>query len=408
MTKVASIKAKHDEVFADLQSYLGLPEADLKVASSKEEEYTSLKVELDAALALESRVSSYQEDIKTKSAVRPVAPRLDPTSLSRPSFKSLGRRLIESDAYKSFRVGSPMQNQGAIFGDFDARSLKTTLTQASLTNYDYLPTIATLGTQRPVVADLIASGETTGSVVRMPVETSFVNLAAATLEGALKPEAVFALSETDFPVRKIAVVGRISDEIFADHPAVMSYVDNRLTYGVSIAEEFELIGGNGTAPHLTGFLNTPGIQTVVKGTGQTDADAVMNAMTNIRAIGYDEPSGMVVHPVDWQALKLAKDTAGQYYGGGPFAAASYGNSIPQAPKYWGLDVVITTSISQGTILIGAFRTQSQIFRRQGLTVELCNSDGQDFSFNRVAIRVEERFALVVYRPKSFCVITGVV
>jgi HK97 family phage major capsid protein len=74
---------------------------------------------------------------------------------------------------------------------------------------------------------------------------------------------------------------------------------------------------------------------------------------------------------------------------------------------WGLPVVSTTSIAQGTALVGAFRMGAQIFRRMGLTIKTTNSDGSKFLSNILTIVAEERLALAVYQPNKFCSITSI-
>jgi HK97 family phage major capsid protein len=106
-------------------------------------------------------------------------------------------------------------------------------------------------------------------------------------------------------------------------------------------------------------------------------------------------------------MRLAKDDNNQYYGGGPFSGP-YGNgAYANAERYWGLPVVVTTAITSGTALVGAFKLGAQIWDREGITVDATNSDQDDFTFNRMAIRVEERLALAIYRPNAFCKVTGI-
>jgi HK97 family phage major capsid protein len=64
-------------------------------------------------------------------------------------------------------------------------------------------------------------------------------------------------------------------------------------------------------------------------------------------------------------------------------------------------------MTQNTGLVGAFRPQAQIFRRQGITVEIATEHASDFTSNLVTIRAEERVALAVFRPAAFATITGI-
>jgi len=130
-------------------------------------------------------------------------------------------------------------------------------------------------------------------------------------------------------------------------------------------------------------------------------------LTKVRTIGFFEPDAIVLNPLDWQTIRLSKDANGQYYAGGPFTGAYAVGGYSVAGFLWGKPVIETTAIAQGTGLVGAFRTGGQIFRRMGLTMEMTNSDASDFQYNRIAIRAEERLALVIYRPLAFCTVTGI-
>jgi HK97 family phage major capsid protein len=120
------------------------------------------------------------------------------------------------------------------------------------------------------------------------------------------------------------------------------------------------------------------------------------------ALGFFEPDGIVMHPTQYKLLRLARDENNQYFGGGYFMN-QYGNGAFQAmPSVWGLNTVITTAIDEDLILVGAFKLGAQIFDRMGLRVDTTTTDSDDWSNNRIAVRVEERLTLAVYRPPAFC------
>ena len=47
------------------------------------------------------------------------------------------------------------------------------------------------------------------------------------------------------------------------------------------------------------------------------------------------------------------------------------------------------------------------FFEPGLRVDTTTTDSDGWSNNRIAVRVEERLALAVYRPAAFCKVTDV-
>jgi HK97 family phage major capsid protein len=260
--------------------------------------------------------------------------------------------------------------------------------------------------QPPKVADLLAQGTTTSNLVRYLTETTATNAADAVLEGGLKQESTLVFDAVDEAVQKIATWIPVTDEMLEDYGQIRSYIDNRLRLFVQLKEDTELLLGTGTAPHVKGILKRTGVQHEPK-SSDTVPDAIHKAITKVRT-QHIEPDGIVVHPTDWESMVLAKDAVGgQYFGGGPFTGAygQAGNGVaPQ--RFWGLNVVITSSITQGTALVGAFRTAAQIFRRSGITVDISNSHDTFFIYNKQAIRAEERLALAVYRGAAFCDVNG--
>lgn len=312
--------------------------------------------------------------------------------------KSLGEAFITGKSYADFAADVRAVNQKA-YAEVPELGFKATFTTATstLTGYDRPPGMIMVGTQRLTVADLLAQGQTGSNTIRYVQEDTYTNAATAVTEGAIKPEATFDTSEVDAPVRKIAVTAKITDELFADFPAMRDYVNERLRFMVEEREEALLISGNGTPPNITGILTTSGIQTTAF--AGNELSTIYTAVTKIRAVGFFEPTGYVTHPNDWLQIRtLQAGGTGEFLWGHP--------SEPGIERVFGLPVVITTAITEGTSLVGAFRIGAQVFRREGIRVEATNSNEDDFKKNLIALRAEERLALAVYRPKAFCTCTG--
>ena len=131
---------------------------------------------------------------------------------------------------------------------------------------------------------------------------------------------------------------------------------------------------------------------------------IYDAITQVRTTAFLEPDAIVIHPTNWALIRTAQDLNGQYYGGGPFVG-TYGQNGIAPDALWGLPAVVTSAITAGTVLVGAFRAAAQTFLRSGLTVEASNSHQDFFQLNMTALRAEMRAALAVYRPAAFSKIT---
>jgi HK97 family phage major capsid protein len=274
---------------------------------------------------------------------------------------------------------------------------------------EFLPGIVPLKFQPLTVADLIPAGTTNASSVSYVIESAFQDLTATVSEKGTKPQLDLTLARRQDNVTKIANVAKVTDEMFQDQPAFQSYLTNRMIFGVKRVEEAQLLNGNGTPPQLQGILNRSGLATTVTtAAGLTAMKAMVgiyNQITALRAVSFVEPDAIVIHPTDWQTIRLGVDGQQQFYGGGPFTGA-YGNPAPSnLSNLWGLSTVVTTAIAQGTVLVGGFAESAQVFRNQGISVQMTDSNVDDFINNLITLRAEERLALAVYRPAGFGKVT---
>jgi HK97 family phage major capsid protein len=327
-------------------------------------------------------------------------------------IRTLGEMIVGHEDYKKLakRGAASLKdakfNRAMEFPDANVRATLTT-TVSGLTKYERPPGIVLVEQQELTVADLLAPGETENTTIRFMQEDTYTNAATALAEEGTYAEASWDLSEQDSPIKKIGVIGRVTEEIFADSSAIQSYVNARLPFMVREREELHLLSGTGLNNQITGLLNTTGIQTFASASASSVLNAVHKAITKVRVVGRYQPTAILLNPYDWENIKLTQDGNGQYIAGGPFYAP-YGNGgYSNVMMLWGLPAVSTTNISQGTALVGSFRLGAQLWRRKGLTIETTNTDASDFANDRIAIKVSERLGLSVYRPLAFCTVTGI-
>ncbi len=261
-----------------------------------------------------------------------------------------------------------------------------------------------------VVRDLLGAESITGNALTYFVETadsSVLGGPAYVAEGGAKPmvEMPEPTAVTEALV-KVASYYKETDELLEDYAWLASSIDNRALFLHRKWVNNVLLNGTSGSQHIVGLLNRSGIGSTAGTSGTPTAitaDNIFKAMMAIEGDSGMTPDAIVINPADYQILRLAKDQVNQYYGGGYFGG-QYGNGgFEMYPPIWGLRTVVTSAIASGTCLVGAFRQGASVITKDGggLRVEMTNSDQNDFVYNRVTVRVEERLALAVRYPKAF-------
>jgi len=126
-------------------------------------------------------------------------------------------------------------------------------------------------------------------------------------------------------------------------------------------------------------------------TSENRMDRLRLAILQAELAQFDA-DGIVLSPVDWAQIELAKTASDkQYLVGNPFGQIT--------PTLWGRPVVASQSMTAGNYLVGAFGMAAQGWDRQQMTVEIGRS-GDDFKNVAVTLRAIERLALTIYRPAA--------
>lgn len=263
---------------------------------------------------------------------------------------------------------------------------------------DRRPGVMMLPNRRLTVRDLVMPGNTSSNVVSYMKETGFTNNAAPVAEGTRKPESNITATIVNESVRKIAHFIKASTEILADFPGLRSMIDGRLRYGLALVEENQLLKGAGTGNNLNGIFTqataflapTGAITPAATPNGNIDKLRVALLQTELAEYPAD---GIVLNPIDWTNIELAKDTTGRYLIGDPQSTT--------APRLWNRPVVATQAMTRADFLVGAFGMGAQIFDREDANVVIATENEDDFVNNLVTILIEQRLALAVYRPEAF-------
>ena len=109
------------------------------------------------------------------------------------------------------------------------------------------------------------------------------------------------------------------------------------------------------------------------------------------AAGYS-PDAILLNPADWATIEndLLITAGGKI----PF---DYNNG--QA-RLWGLPVVQSVGVTADTFAVGAFGQAGTIHNREGVVVEMSDSDGDNFTKNLITLRAERRLALAIEVPAA--------
>jgi HK97 family phage major capsid protein len=253
--------------------------------------------------------------------------------------------------------------------------------------------------RRLTIRDLLPNGRTASNLIEFATENVFtnnaqiqgVNSSPTQSDGQIKGESAITFTLNQIGVKTIAHWIPVSRQVLGDAGMLESYINQRLTYGLKLEEEDEVMNGDGTGGKINGLSNQAadyngGV------TNNTVLDTLLKSMNQVSLADY-EATGVILHPTDWTNLCLLKDSQGRYLFSDPQSMVT--------PRIWGKPVVATQSQTQGRFLTGAFSMGAALWDREDATVRISESHSDFFVRNLLVLLAEERVALTVYRPTAF-------
>ena len=306
-----------------------------------------------------------------------------------PAITSWGEQFVKSARYADFAGGNLNKLRVEV---------KNSLT-GSDTNVapDRKPGIVA-GASLPFSMEaLLPSTTTSSNAIEFTKEASYTNNAAEAAEGASKAESALTWSLVNMPVSTVAHWIKISKQLASDAPALAAYVNTRMRYGVNQKVDTQLVVGDGTAPNISGTYDTGnftahGIADAALGATFKKFVLIRKVMAALYAAGYPADA-IVLNPADWAAMEIELLTTAAGH-------TLFNVSDAGVPRLFGVPIVQAIGMAADTFQVGRFSEAYMVYNREGVVVEMSDSDSDNFTKNLITLRAERRLALATEKPAA--------
>lgn len=338
------------------------------------------RAKADEALAKQNDLAARMAEIEQKMA-------RDPGDDDRKS-KSIGEQVAESEELKEFAAKGARGNLRLQVKDITSAASSAD----ELIQEQRLPGVMMLPQYPRRIRSLLNVGRTTTNMIEYVKELGFTNSAAVVSEGVEKPESEITFETDTAPIRTIAHWIHVARQAMDDAPQIAGIIDGRLRFGLDVAEEEEILNGDGTGQHVEGLITqATDYSAPITISGATTIDTLRLAMLQA-SLALFPANGIVIHPTEWARIELTKTSDGAYLFANPQGVAG--------PTLWGLPVVATQAMSGDDFLVGAFNMAATIWDRMDTEVLISSEDRDNFVKNMLTVRAEKRLGLAVYRPEA--------
>lgn len=359
-------------------------EAHQKSIDSAIQKYENeLAVAGEASNEAKAEVKALSE--KFEAAITDIAQKMEGIKApAAPVIETAGAEFVKSEQFKQLVAGDRQ---------IARLEIKNTVTSGSTTVFPQQNQAIISGDFKPLtIRQLLRSVPVSSNAVYSLREASWTNNAAEASQGAAKAESALTMEQYNVTIQTVAHFIKVTNQLLADAPAVMAYIDTRLRDGLAQRIDAQLLNGNGTSPNLSGITDSGNYTAYTATSGDLLFDAINRAKYALWAKGY-MPDAVIVNPADWGTAERTREGAGSgmYLYGVPGTIA---NSNP-----FGVRIVLSNNMTAGKFAIGAFDQAAVVYNRQGATVEM-GFINDDFQKNLISIRAEERLALATEKPSA--------
>lgn len=304
-----------------------------------------------------------------------------------------GAQFTKAAGFEAFKSGSQTKLRVEV---------KNTVTNAVGNTFsDRKPGIVSGPFREFTLEGLLNKLPTSSNAVDYVRENVFTNNAAETAEGAQKPESSITTQLVSEPVATIAHWIKISRQLASDNAALAAYIDLRMRYGVNLRVENQIIAGSGVTPNMSGFTKAGNFTAhgysaaalTALGLSATNRFDLIGKMLGDAQSGDYPADAILLNPADWWTMRLSKDSQGRYILGDPGVAVS--------PMLFNVPVVACNAVPVDNVGVGSLRAAATFYEREGVVVDMSESDSDNFTKNLITLRAERRCMLAVERPAAF-------
>ena len=347
----------------------------------------SVKSELEATKAQISVVKDEIEKLEAKQN------RSKMNQVEVKGFNATLADAIEQNTDSLAKLGRGEQKRSSFI--LDTKAVGTMTEAVNLTGditRQYANQVYALPSRKVHLRSLLPIGTINQGLFTFPYESGGEGDPAAQVQGSSKAQVDFDITMKDAAAQYIAGYVRISRQMLDDIPAMTSFLQSRLLEKYLIAEDAQLLSGNGTAPNLQGIT---GVATAATGAATVDVEQLVQAIAQLESTNYSA-TGIMVNPLDWAAIMNTKNTNAAYSLPASTVVTTDGSvSIAGIPLYK------STAIAVDKFLVGDWSMGAQIMQNQGISVQFSEMDGDNFTKNLITVRVEARIAFPIYYAGAF-------
>jgi HK97 family phage major capsid protein len=354
----------------------------------------------DNAVAVDSLKTELEQLKSQVAVVKDVADKLEAKNNRKTmnenqakGFNASLAEAIEKNADSIAKLGRGEQKRSGFI--LDTKAVGNMTEAVNLTGgleRQYAPQVYAVPSRKVHIRSLLPVGNLSTGLFTFPKETGGEGDAAPQTQGSAKSQIDFDITMTDAAAQYIAGFVRISRQMLDDVPAMTSFLQARLLEKYLLAEDSQLLNGNGTAPNLQGIT---GVASAATGAATVDVEQLVQAIAQVYTADYSA-NGILINPTDWAAIMNTKNTNSAYSLPGSTVVTTDGTlTIAGIPVYQ------STAIAADKFLVGDWAMGAQIMQNQGISVQFSEMDSDNFQKNLITVRVEARIAFPIYYAGAF-------